>query len=167
MLQIQFKSVWLHVSTSTGRSASTKWQARDDYDPVSQLADELYRKSLVHAAMSMAYRKVGDPTGATDVDHVSGATCEDPKTDIVIGDNTIPDCFASYNTTATISDRVKYYTWWRFDPLHRLFQGLISCSDGSKPSLTSFVSGEIQYELTEASDMVRIMSYARIFFRQS
>lgn len=88
-------------------------------------------------------------------------------TDIKIGDHTIPDWFVSYNTTATMPDRVKYYTWWRVDPLHSFSLALVSCADGNKPALENFVSGEIQYELTEATDLVRIMSYADIYLDNS
>lgn len=64
-------------------------------------------------------------------------------------------------------DRVKYYTWWRVDPLHNVSLALIGCSDGLKPSLTKFKSGEIQYEVAEATNLIRIMSYADIFLDNS
>lgn len=60
-------------------------------------------------------------------------------------------------------DRVKFYTWWRTDPLHALSLALVSCADGSKPALEKFKSVEFQYELTEATDLIRIMSYADIY----
>nr|QGA70946.1 hypothetical protein [Lindangsbacken virus] len=100
---------------------------------------------------------------ATDVDHISGVTCFDPKSDIVIGDHTVPDWNSSYNTTATAPDRIKFYTWWRVDPLHRFAQGLVECGDGAKPVLKKFLSGEMQYDISEAIDIVRVMSYAGIF----
>nr|UOO01010.1 hypothetical protein [Jordan Creek virus] len=99
----------------------------------------------------------------TDVDHVSGVTCFDPNSNIVIGDHTIPDWNTTYNSTSTMPDRVKFYTWWRVDPLHRFAQGLIESKDAAAPVLSSFVSGEMQYELSEAVDLVRIMSYAGIY----
>lgn len=87
-----------------------------------------HRASLVKAIIDLKYgRKVKDDK---EVDHVSGVTCMDPKTDIKIGDHTVPDWFTSYNTTATMPDRVKYYTWWRVDPLHAFSQALISCTNG-------------------------------------
>lgn len=116
------------------------------------------RASLVRAIIDLKFGSaVGDDV---DTDHVSGVTCIDPKEDVKIGDHTIPDWFVSHNTTATLPDRIKYYTWWRVDPLHGFSQALVSCSDGSKPCLENFLSGEIQYELTEATDLVRILSYA-------
>lgn len=91
----------------------------------------------------------------------------DSKNDIIIGDHTIPDWFTSYKDTSTMPDRVKYYTWWRVDPLHNFSLALVSCADGSKPALESFVSGEIQYELSEATDLIRIMPYADIYLDNS
>lgn len=64
-------------------------------------------------------------------------------------------------------DRVKYYTWWRVVPLHSFSLALVSCADGSKPALEKFESGEIQYEVSEATDMVRIMSYADVYLDNS
>lgn len=64
-------------------------------------------------------------------------------------------------------DRIKYYTWWRVDPLHNFSQALVSCADGSKPALEKFITGEIQYELSEATDLIRIMSYADIYLDNS
>lgn len=58
---------------------------------------------------------------------------------------------------------MKFYTWWRVDPLHTLSMAQVSCSDGSKPSLDKIKSGEVQYELTEATDLIRILSYANIY----
>nr|QRD99874.1 MAG: capsid [Culex modestus totivirus] len=104
---------------------------------------------------------VADTT--TDVDHISGVTCFDPKTAIKIGDHTIPDWNSDYNSTSTAPDRIKFYTWWRVDPLHRFSQGLVECDDGAKPVLKKFICGEMQYEMSEAIDLVRIMSYAGIF----
>ncbi|QLJ83494.1 capsid protein [Fitzroy Crossing toti-like virus 1] len=104
---------------------------------------------------------VADTT--SDVDHVSGVTCFDPKTPITIGDHTVPDWNVDYNSTSTAPDRIKYYTWWRVDPLHRFAQGLVECDDGAKPVLKKFVCGEMQYEVSEAIDLVRVMSYAGIF----
>lgn len=108
-----------------------------------------------------------DVADTEDVDHVSGVSCFDPKDDIKVGDHTVPDWFSSYNTTATMPDRVKYYTWWRVDPLHNVSLALVSCADGSKPALTKFKSGEIQYEVSEATDLVRVMSFSDIFLDNS
>uniref|UniRef100_A0A182T390 Uncharacterized protein n=1 Tax=Anopheles maculatus TaxID=74869 RepID=A0A182T390_9DIPT len=116
---------------------------------------------LIKKAMKIKY---GTTVAADDeVDHIAGVTCIDPKTDIKIGDHTIPDWFASFNKTATMPDRVKYYTWWRTDPLHNFSQALVSCADGNKPALEAFKSGEVQYELTEANDLVRMLSYCGIY----
>lgn len=65
-----------------------------------------------------------------EVDHVGGVTCGDPKTDIKIGDHTIPDWFSSYNSTATAPDRIRYYSHWRFDPLNTLALGLVDVKSG-------------------------------------
>lgn len=123
------------------------------------------RASLVRAIIDIKFGSKVDEE--TETDHISGVTCIDPKTDIVIGDHTVPDWFASYNTTATMPDRIKYYTWWRVDPLHNFSQALVSCADGSKPALEKFITGEIQYELSEATDLIRIMSYADIYLDNS
>ncbi|UUV42245.1 MAG: putative capsid protein [Hattula totivirus 1] len=101
--------------------------------------------------------------GVTEKDHVAGVTCMDPKTDLTIGDHSVPDWFSAYNTTATMPDRVKLYTWWRVDPLHSTSQALITCTDGTAPALEKFSSGEIQYELTEATDLIRVLSYADMY----
>lgn len=122
------------------------------------------RASIVKAIIDT---KFGSSVDEEDVDHVSGVTCMDSKNDIIIGDHTIPDWFTSYKDTSTMPDRVKYYTWWRVDPLHNFSLALVSCADGSKPALESFVSGEIQYELSEATDLIRIMSYADIYLDNS
>lgn len=123
------------------------------------------RASLVRAIIDIKFGSKVDEE--TETDHISGVTCMDPKTDIVIGDHTVPDWFVSYNTTATMPDRIKYYTWWRVDPLHNFSQALVSCADGSKPALEKFITGEIQYELSEATDLIRIISYADIYLDNS
>lgn len=133
----------------------------DQDDPYSRDGKVSLVKALIDAKFGSAALKT------TEKDHIAGVTCMDPKEDIKIGDHTVPDWFVSYNTTATMPDRVKLYTWWRVDPLHLFSLGLVSCADGSKPAMEKFLSGEIQYELTEATDLIRIMSYSDIYLDNS
>lgn len=122
---------------------------------------------IIQARRAMNLRFGNNVMEDEEKDHVAGVTCGDPKKDITIGDHVVPDWFTSYNTTATMPDRVKYYTWWRVDPLHNLSQALVGCEDGSKPALEKFYSGEVQYEVTEASDLVRMLSYCDIYLDNS
>lgn len=46
-------------------------------------------------------------------------------------------------------------------------QALVSCADGNKPGLEKFESGEVQYEVTEANDLVRMLSYCDIYLDNS
>nr|QHA33715.1 putative capsid protein [Pisingos virus] len=143
---------WLDVLNKAADADSD-----DDDEPI----DKDQRISILKNIIDTRFGK--DAEEEEDKDHIFGVTCVDPKTDIKIGDHTIPDWFTSYNTTATMPDRVKYYTWWRCDPLHNFSLAQVSCEDASKPVLSKFRSGEIQYEITEATDLVRILSYAGIY----
>lgn len=98
-----------------------------------------------------------------EIDHIVGVTCVDPKEDLKIGDHTVPDCFESYNTTATAPDRVKFYTNWRVDPLLTFTLGLVRVNNGDRLYLKAYKSGANQYEVKEASDLFRVLVYAGVY----
>lgn len=148
---------WLELLAEASSRIGEAWDARG--------VVTVEKIRLMKKAMSVKFGKQLD--AEEDVDHIGGATCADPKGKVIIGDHSLPDWFDQYNTTATMPDRVKYYTWWRTDPLHNYSQALISCTDGEKPALEKFESGEVQYEVTEASDLVRILSYSGVYMDNS
>uniref|UniRef100_A0A182S9K0 Uncharacterized protein n=1 Tax=Anopheles maculatus TaxID=74869 RepID=A0A182S9K0_9DIPT len=148
---------WMDILSDIYNNRTGAWDAKGV-----TLTDKV---TLIKTAMNIKFGK--DFEDAEETDHISGVTCMDPKNTIKIGDHSVPDWFEHYNTTGTMPDRVKYYTWWRVDPLHAFSQALVTCSDGNKPALEGFVSGEVQYEVTEANDLVRMLSYCDIYLYNS